>query len=141
MTTFTPPAVDMTPPVSEADSRFGPATRAANPLGWRLMRHFKTRSRGVNVFKMSDGTYRMSAAVPGLNVTVGEPYPATTLDNVPNRVLAASFYDSGSGGGQTVTYPVADPHCTVVYYGGHSYTVSPAEASSLTAAGFGSYLH
>lgn len=137
---FTPPTVAEVPPVSVADSRHGASTAQANPIGTRLFRWFSSRQRGVTVFKMSDGTYRMSEPVSGVNVTAIEPYPATTPDQYPQTVngtmeIAQSWY-----AGTETTYPADQPQVTIVYYGGRSYTVSSAEAAALSAAGFGAYL-
>ena len=138
--TFTPPTNLDVPPVSVADSRHGAPTATSNPLGTRLFRWFGSRPRGVAVFKMSDGTYQMSEAVTGLTVTATEPYPATTPDMFPQTVngtmdIAQSWY-----AGKETNYPATQPQVSIVYYGGHSYTVSSAEAAALTAAGFGAYL-
>lgn len=126
--------------MSVADSRNGAPTGQANPLGTRLFRWFSSRQRGVTVFKMSDGTYRMSRPVPGLTVTAEEPYPATTPDQYPQTVngtmqIAQSWY-----AGKETDYPATQPQVAIVYYGGHSYTVDSTEASALTAAGFGAYV-
>ena len=126
--------------MSLADSREGAPTATSNPLGVRLFRWFSSRNRGVAVFKMSDGTYRMSRPVSGLSVTSEEPYPATTSDMFPQTVngtmhLAESWY-----AGAETDYPATQPQVSIVYYGGHSYTVSSTEAAALTSAGFGAYL-
>ena len=52
MPVFCPPVVQDWPQVLEYDPE-----KRANPLGYRLMRYYPSRFRGVNVFKMSDGTY------------------------------------------------------------------------------------
>ena len=135
MSTFTPPTVLEVPSVSVADSRSGPMTSQANRLGYRLMRFFSSRERGVMVFKMSDGTYRMSEQVPGVTVTATEPYPPVPAGQVVNGALAQSWFD-----GSMTDYPLDSPTVTAVYYGGHSYEVSSDEAAALSAAGFGSYL-
>jgi hypothetical protein len=137
--TFTPPTTTEVPPISIADCRDGPSTAQANPLGTRLFKYFKSRARGVAVFKMSDGTYQMSRQVPGVNVVSTEPYPATDTfpQTEPNGTfdIAQSWYNS-----QLTEYPAAQPQVAYVYYGGRSYSVSSAEAAALTAAGFGSYI-
>lgn len=47
-----------------------------------------------------------------------------------------------SGNYRQVTYPTSDDiaAATIAYLGGHEYTVSPAEAAALTAAGYGAFL-
>lgn len=131
---FTPPAIAEVPPYG---------AEGEDPLGARLMRFYSSRARGVAVFKMSDGTYRTARQVPGLNVPVLEPWPpvpefasdATGGIGVVNDAIAWSWvFESGT------KYPLDQPTVAVVYYGGHTYPVSSAEAAALTAAGFGAYL-
>jgi hypothetical protein len=62
-------------------------------------------------------------------VSPGEPWPAT--DQPVNGVLGTSWY-AGVGTDTPIDEPVVH-----VYYGGHLEVVSDAEASLLTAAGFG----
>jgi hypothetical protein len=112
------------------------------PLGRRLFRFYHSRQRGVAVFKMSDGTYQLAREVPGLSLTVAEPYPATTPDRFPQTIggtmMIATSEDATTSTYQT--YPAAQPQVQLVYYGGHKYTVSGAEAASLSAAGLGAYI-
>jgi hypothetical protein len=128
MPTFTPPAITEVAPVSATHERY------KNPLGNRLMRYYKPRSRGVAVFKLNDGTYRVQKQVPGLSVQVMEPYPPVPESQVVNDALAWSFYN-----GTATEYPLDHP-VSIVYYGGTSYQVSSAEAAALVAAGFGNYI-
>ena len=116
MPTFTPPVVYDWPQILESEKR-------DNLLGYRLMRHYPARARGVNVFKMSDGTYPRDDQAPG------EPYPAT--DQPAEGVINVSWYS-----GPTVQ-PLPNPHVVHVYYGGHGHYVDTAEAARLTAAGYG----
>lgn len=120
MPTFTPPVTAILPAVSEY-----PLIKRQNPLGYRLFRRYRIRDRGVNVFKMSDGSY--------VRDDVTSPYPAT--DAQPNNAIAVSWYK----GVATVT-GLPNPSVTFVYYGAHSYTVTAAEAANLTRAGFGANL-
>jgi hypothetical protein len=133
MSTFTPPSIAEVPPFGATDDR---------PLGRRLFRFYQSRQRGVAVFKMSDGTYQLAREVPGLSLTVSEPYPATTPDQFPQtiggKMMIATSEDATTSTYQT--YPAAQPQVAVVYYGGHSYPVSSTEAASLTAAGLGAYI-
>ena len=122
MPVFCPPVVQDWPQVLEYDPE-----KRANPLGYRLMRYYPSRFRGVNVFKMSDGTYARDDMAPG------EPYPAT--DQPVNGVIASSWYN----GTATIT-PLNNPHVLHIYYGGHCETVSDAEATALDEAGYGLYI-
>lgn len=140
MSVFTPPTTAEVSPISFADDNRSAPTSMSNPLGVRLFRHFSARERGVAVFKMSDGTYRMSRQVPGVNVTAIEPYPATTPDQYPQTVNGEMFVSQSWYAGAETDYPADQPQVSVVYLGGHSYSVSSAEAAALTAAGFGAYL-
>jgi hypothetical protein len=84
--TFTPPTVNDVPFVFPQDK--------ANQAPWS---HFAPIARGVNVFKLTNGTY-------------------------------------------TQTQPDTWAEIAVLYYGGHSHTVSTAEAALLTAAGYAANL-
>lgn len=119
MPTFTPPVVFDWPQVLEYDPE-----KRANLMGYRLMRYYPARPRGVNVFKMSDGTYPRDDQAPG------EPYPAT--DQPVEGVINTSWY-----AGVATVQPLNNPHVVHIYYGGHSHTVDTAEAARLTAAGYG----
>lgn len=131
MSTFTPPSIPEVSPVRPGDK-----------FGNRLFRYFQARQRGVAVFKMDDGTYQLGRAVPGLGLTVAEPYPATTPDQFPQTVHGTmEIAVSVDGTTQTTTfYPANQPQVALVYYGGHIYTVSTAEAAALTAAGLGAFI-
>jgi hypothetical protein len=119
MPTFTPPVVYDWPQILDYDPQ-----KRSNPIGYRLMRYFPARGRGVNVFKMSDGTY------PRDDQTPGEPYPAT--DQPVEGVINVSWYE-----GVATVQPLPNPWVVKVYYGGHSHLVDDAEAARLTAAGYG----
>lgn len=133
MATFNPPSIVEVPPV----------IAEAPVLSNRLFRFFRSRPRGVAVFKMTDGTYQIARQVPGLvGPTVSEPYPATTPDQFPQleadqktMVIAQSTFTH-----TVTTYAASQPQVAFIYYGGHSYTVTAAEAAALTTAGFGAYL-
>ena len=60
---------------------------------------------------------------PSGSPTTGQPYVAYTDQN---------------GVEQYVSHPT--PYIVSVYYGGHSHVVSAAEATALTAAGYGACL-
>jgi hypothetical protein len=148
MATFTPPTLNIVPQVPVADTRFGPRTEQQNPQGYRLMRYTDPGPRGINVWKMNDGTYRISQAVPGLNVPTEEPYPDTDASNGSggpvNNAISSAWYPGGVGGvggsGPGGDIQLVSPGIAVTYYGGHSYPVTSTEAAALTAAGFGAYL-
>src|SRR5215472_3814857 len=134
MATFTPPGIAAVPPVSVSDRATGPSTYDENRLGYRLMRWFYNtnsafkRFRGVNVWRMNDGTYLMSDPVPGVNFvgTIGWPYP-DTLEPV-NNAISSSWFSGGVGGvggsGPGGLIQLVTPGIAIEYLGGHSYTVS-----------------
>lgn len=150
MAVFTPPAIPVVPPVSYADYKHGPTTERANPLGYRLMRYYYNvnssfrRYRGVNVWRMNDGTYMMSDPVPGVTFqgAISWPYPDT--DNPVNDAISSSWFPGGPGGvggsGPGGLIQLVSPGIAIEYLGGHTYTVSAAEAANLTAVGLGAYL-
>lgn len=135
MATFTPPSLNEIPQIGGDEG---------NPLGNRLMRFYSPRPSGATVFKMSDGTYRIARQIPGLvgGPPVQDVWPSvqqavtsTNLPSQPNAAINISWFYSA-----IVSKEVQTPALVYVYYGGHSYTVSAAEAASLTAAGLGAYL-
>lgn len=142
MSTFTPPSIAEVSPIQVADSQHGLSAWVSNKFGQRLFRFYSPRQRGVTVYKMSDGTYQLARSVPGLSLTVNEPYPATTPDQFPQTVNGTMEIATSVDGNtqQTTFYPAQQPQVAIVYYGGHSYQVSSAEAADLTAAGLGAYL-
>ena len=79
-------------------------------LARRLFSHLHPIAQGVNVFKMPDGTY-LTDMQPG---------------NLSNPDPSRHEWDASAP--------------AVTYYGGHVYTITDAEASALTVAGFGSYI-
>jgi len=132
MPTFTPPPTSDVPPISVADNFRAPPTSVTNPQGMALMKFYRSRVRGVNVFKMSDGTYQRD--------DVTEPYPATAPNPGQPEVQANNALNWSWYNGVGTVSALPQPTVTVVYYGGHSYTVSSAEAAALTAAGYGAYI-
>lgn len=150
MPTFTPPTLPVIPPVSISDRKNGPPTQQTNPRGYALMKYYYNvnssfrRYRGVNVWRMNDGTYQMSDPVPGVNFkgTIAWPYP-DSLQPV-NNAISSSWFSGGKGGvgssgpGGLQEYVV--PGIAIEYLGGHSYPVSSSEAANLTAVGLGAYL-
>ena len=119
MAVFTPPVEPYVPPVPYGDKGEG------NPP-WRLMHYFAPSMRGVNVFKMADGSYRRDD-VQGV-------WPTTPT--VPNDAIAITFATPSL---PPIVTPI-DVEVLFVYYGAHSYVVDDAEAAALTAAGYGANL-
>lgn len=144
MATFTPPNILAVPPISVADSATAVETFRANPQGYNLMRYYKMRGRGVNVWHMLDGTWMMSDPVPSVVFvgTINYPYP-DTLDPI-NNAIASSWYGAGAGAAQgfgaTGFQDFVSPGIMFEYLGGHSYVVSAAEAALITSVGLGAYL-
>lgn len=150
MPTFMTPGLPVVPPVSYAERRNGPTTEQQNPQGYRLMRWFYNtnssfrRYRGVNVWRMNDGTYWMSDPVPGVGFTgtIGWPYPDT--DNPVNDAISSSWFSGGPGGvggsgpGGLIQYVV--PGIDIEYLGGHIYNITNATAVELEGIGLGGYV-
>jgi hypothetical protein len=115
MPVFTPPVENYVPPI--------PADAGENDPAARLHRFYQPSARGVNVFKMADGTYPRDD-VEGV-------WPTT--DVVPNDAMAWAW---GMGRLAPIVTPIPN-EVLLVYYGGHSYPVTDAEAVNLTNAGYG----
>lgn len=95
-----------------------------------MARFMKARPRGVNVFKLNDGTYVQDTATTE-NSNTAVPYP---LDiNSPGAPISRGF--NPLTGQEQAQYPTK--WVVLTYYGGHSYSVTSAEAAALTAAGYG----
>lgn len=77
---------------------------------WSYMDTTASPPYSANVYKLLDGTYTETQPVSNAAWTAGWELLDTSV---------------GDGG---------------VYYGGHSYEVSAAEAAALTAAGYGAYI-
>jgi hypothetical protein len=118
MPTFTPPATEITGTIPAW------AVKKTDPK-YRLMAYFQPYPRGVNVYKMADGTYMRD----DLQVI----WPATP--EVPNDCIASSWGFSGAPIIVGIDNPVV-----LVYYSAHSYPIDQAEADALTAAGYGAYI-
>ena len=122
--TFTPPLVTDVP-------AYLPETGGTARLLWR---HYTPRQRGVNVFKLSDGTYVQDTATSE-NSSTNIPYPWDP-DNPSGPYV--SGWDPINNVETSTSHAV---WIVTAYYGGHSYVVSDTEASALTAAGYGADLH
>jgi len=117
MPTFTPPVEGYVPPV--------PAGRDGhNDPGWRLLHYFAPGPRGVNVFKLADGTY--------IRDDVAGVWPTTP--DVPNDAISWTW---GIGSDPLYVMVPIDNPVLAVYYGGHTYDISDGEAAALVDAGFG----
>jgi hypothetical protein len=90
-----------------------------------LWRHFENRSRGVNVFELSDGTFVQDTATSE-NSNTSIPYPWN-----PDDPSAPYVHVQNWDG--TVTDISHAVYITTVWFGGRSYQVSAAQASALTA--------
>jgi hypothetical protein len=88
---------------------------------------------GVNVFLLSDGTYRQDYATPE-NENANVPY-AWDPYYIPPTPFARVYDFQGNE-----TDYSQDPYIVTVYWGGHCNPVSNAEATSLTTAGYGAYI-
>lgn len=96
--TYTPPILMDNPTVGEEDH--GPA--------YRLFRHYRTRARGINVWKLVGGTF-----------TDVQPYPTVSVAQASNQSIDA------------------DPTYIYAFLGSHVYdNVSFDDAAGLVAAGF-----
>lgn len=119
---FTPPLTKDRPPILPDST----------PDQIALWRHFENRERGVNVFKLQDGSYVQDTATEE-NSNTNVPYPINF--NEPTAPYVRSTYVPASPAPQVLT-EVDVSHtnpCISVYLGGHSYEVDDAEAAALTA--------
>lgn len=109
----------------------------STPAQVDLWKFFEKRLRGVNVFKLYDGTtftYSQDTATAE-NSNTAIPYPWD-----PNAPAAPYVYITNWDGsitsishkGGTGTTNDGQPYIVAVYYGGRSYQVSAAEATLLT---------
>jgi hypothetical protein len=159
-TFFVGPRVTDDPPVPESDLRYGPSSYRSNPLGWALMRHYKSRVSGCNVYLMDDNTYCVDPTPDGwpntapivVSPTTGEfpralpiqPWPPVPPDYVTNGEIASAVYDT-----HRWSYPPDNPsvdgtggHFVVkVYYGGGQQNALTAdEIANFTAQSWDGYL-
>lgn len=126
--TFTPPTVEDVPSILPESS--GPA--------FRLFRYFKSRSRYVGVFLLSDNTIVQDTAIEGLNTNTDLPYPWNPND--PNVIAMASYYNFDTMQMVLETFLHEDNRFIVKKYGDGPQYVTSAEATLLTTAGYGAYL-
>jgi len=122
--TFTPPIVKDNPPILP-DSM---------GLQRRLWRYFPNRGRYVIVFALSDGTFVQDTATAE-NTNTNIPYPYNPWN--PESPYSTSYfinYEANPPVPEVVTV-AQDPYVTKVYL--NVCQVSDAEATALTAAGYG----
>ena len=93
-----------------------------------LYKHYRLKSRGVNVFVLSDDTVVQDTATPE-NSNTNMPLPW-----ILNDPLNEYSYVTNWDGSITNTY--LDPHIAYVYEGGHVHTINQTEAEFLSAAGY-----
>ncbi len=115
-----------------------------NPSDRRFWGHFKPRTRGVNVFLLSNGTYAQDYATPE-NGNTAVPYPIdmTNADQVNGAAVTAPPPYAYVGGSPDIGLPTSYTLSTWVvkiYYGGHANPLTAAEVTALTAAGYGAYI-
>jgi len=123
MPTFTPPADNIVPPIYvtvDHDDPWFPA----DPAMHRLMRHFRNQTRGRNIFKMSDGTFRDSQ-VDGTPPNMIQP---------PTDPYARAIYESGGALVEQDFFQI--PYVVRTYYGGSVNQITATEAAALNAAGY-----
>ena len=93
-----------------------------------LYRHYRLKSRGVNVFILSDGSVVQDTA------TTENSNTAIPLPWILNDPLNEYSYVTNWDGSVTHTY--LDPFIEYVYEGGHVHTINQIEAEFLSAAGY-----
>ena len=116
---FTPPTADIVPP-------YLPETRG---LQYLLFRYMPVRTRGVNVYCLSDGKFAQDYPTQeNTNTNFPMPYNPTE-PNAPyvqwNDVNGNVFFK---------TLPV---RIESIYFGGHSYVIDDAMKTRLTNEGYG----
>jgi len=98
-----------------------------------LLRHYRPKTRGVNVFVLSDNTVVQDTATAENSNT---SYPLPWILNDPSGPFAyTTNWDLTI---QTASLPVWIQY---VYYGSHVYTINQFEATFLSNAGYGNLIH
>lgn len=135
MSTFTPPVVQHAPP-------FLPSTRG---IARRLFRHMNPQFYGVDVFKLSDGTYvQTEATAENSNVAVPPFPPMPDQGSTPNLIARSMYYTQASG--YTEVDTTVTPYVVIAYWGGRNNPVSAADVTALTnftahGIGYGGCIH
>lgn len=101
----------------------------STPTQIGLWRHYAPGCRGVNVFLLSDGTYVQDTATME-NQNVNIPYPINF--NYPGAPIVQTTNWDG-----TVIDTYINPYVVKQYFGGTMNPITEAEATALTAAGYG----
>lgn len=115
-----------TPPLAFTVPAFTPDTKG---VALRLARYRNTLAAGVNVFKLSDGTYVQSYPTAENSNTNIPPYPLMPDQSTPNLISRSYGVPTPA---PTETDTPINPYVTHVYWGGHSEVVSDTEATALT---------
>lgn len=114
MPIFTPPTARIRPPYLEDST----------PEQVGLYRHFETRLAGVNVYQLQDGSFVQDFATPE-NSATNVPYPLNPLDLSMPYVYVTNWDGS-------VTQVFVPNPCVAIFYGGHEYEITDAQATALT---------
>lgn len=114
MPTFQPPTIDDVPPVLGD----GPYIWPTGPVEWRFFSHMKNRARGRTIILKTDGT------------CVGPLDWPSQMVSQDNSVFSV-FVEQGLA-------EIPYTEIARVFLGGHIHVISDAEATQLTACGFGS---
>lgn len=133
MPVFTPPTDHIVPPIYLG----GPdPLHGIDSAMQRLFRHFDNRDRGRNIFLMSDGTVTDSQDTSfGANASGTPP----NMIQPPTDPYVRSIFESG---GELIEVDVFQvPYVVRTYYGGSGNVITSAEATILTAAGYGAFIH
>ena len=102
----------------------------------RIFRHFRTRPRGRNIFRMSDGTIIDSQDTSFGAASSGTP---PNMIQPPTDPYSRAVYESGGALIEQDFFQV--PYVVRTYYGGSDNQITSAEATILTAAGYGAFIH
>jgi hypothetical protein len=101
-------------------------------LAVRLLRHYRLKDRGVNVYVLSDGTVVQDTATAN-NPNSGYPLP-WILNDPQNEISYVTNFDG------SISRTFVDPHISYVYYGGHTHIINQDERDFLVAAGYSDYI-
>ena len=132
MAVFTPPTDDIVPPVDIVADPWFPTDPCMN----KLMRHFRNQTRGRNIFLMSDGTVIDSQDTSYGAASAGTP---PNMIQPPTDPYARAVYESGGALVEQDFFQT--PYVVRTLYGGSDNQVSAAEVTTLTAAGYGAFIH
>lgn len=130
MPTFIPPTAPTIPP-------FLPDTKGAE---WGLAKYRNALSAGVAVYKLYNTVTKAVTYVQDYPTAENQntnipPYPLMPDQTNPN-IVSVVYTGATPGNPPTRQETDINPYVIFIYYGGHRYTVSSAEAARLTAAGY-----